>query len=235
MTLAKDDAVQIVVPEEEGAEARLSLGARASLQAVYDTATGPDLFRRVLSGSVSWQRRNGTTVEEAVRSPHLAPQWVAALLAMDARVAFQEEGQERMLAEFLGRAELHRRRLAAVHLSQDVLRYAWGESHVARTPADEPTVAAIAVIDFSLAGGAIRRARLALTGVWREPARLAESAELLMGETLSDDHIRQVVAAVEREVAPRDDSRGSADYRRAIAGVLTRRALEECRKGASGT
>jgi len=35
-------------------------------------------------------------------------------------------------------------------------------------------------------------------------------------------------------VKPKDDYRGSAEYRRAMAEVLTRRALESCMKGANG-
>jgi CO/xanthine dehydrogenase FAD-binding subunit len=34
---------------------------------------------------------------------------------------------------------------------------------------------------------------------------------------------------VEEEVTPRGDFLGSEEYRRAMAGVLTRRALEQCR------
>jgi CO/xanthine dehydrogenase FAD-binding subunit len=37
-----------------------------------------------------------------------------------------------------------------------------------------------------------------------------------------------VANAIEGEVAPEGDFRGSEEYRRAMAGVLTRRALEQC-------
>jgi CO/xanthine dehydrogenase FAD-binding subunit len=97
---------------------------------------------------------------------------------------------------------------------------------VARTPADEPIVAAIAVL--ALEGDVVRQARVALTGVWPESVRLAEAATRLVGSSLDAKHIQAVAVAVEEEVAPKGDFLGTAEYRRAMAGVLTRRALESC-------
>jgi len=103
---------------------------------------------------------------------------------------------------------------------------------VALTPADEPIVAAIAVIE--LAGESqnpvVSQARLALTGAWRENARLARAAELLAGKPLTEEAIEQIAIGVEQEVSPPDDFRGSANYRRAMAALLTRRALRRMKK-----
>jgi len=102
---------------------------------------------------------------------------------------------------------------------------------VSRTPADAPIVAAVAVVDGAPDGGPVREARLALTGVWSAPVGLADATKLLVGGPLDADRIQQVTAAIEDEVAPPDDFYGSADYRRAMAGVLTRRALQACLPG----
>lgn len=225
-TKMKDDAVRVLTPEEEDAKTSLSLGAQASLQAVYEAPASPELLRRTLSNTLTWQARNENTIAKVILSPNLAPQFVAALLALGARALFGEEEGE--LADYLHRTLSHHQRLLTVRLPLNVPGRRWGESHVARTPADEPIVAAIAVVD--LADGVVRRARLALTGAWPEHAWLAESAGLLVGGALSDDRIQQVAITVVREVEPPDDFRGSADYRRAMAAVLTRRTLEDCRK-----
>ena len=87
-------------------------------------------------------------------------------------------------------------------------------------------VSAIAIVD--LGEEVVRRARLALTGGWREHVRLAGAAKLLVGQPLNHATIEQVKDAVEEEVSPQDDFRGTAVYRRAVAGVLTRRALIAC-------
>jgi CO/xanthine dehydrogenase FAD-binding subunit len=237
-TRITQDEIQVATLDEEGAEKSLILGGYVSLQTLYESPDIPDVLHRSLNGALNWQVRNEHTVIKVVQSPNLAPQFVATLLAWGARALFGDE--EEILADYLCRTLPRDNRFSGVRLPLDVPGRVWGESHVARTPADEPIVAAIAVIDLSddpeeEPPPVVRQARLALTGAWREHARLAEAAKLLVGNVLSDDLIRQVTAAVEQEVSPRDDFLGSVDYRRAMAAILTQRALEDCRKGANRT
>src|SRR5579875_2803207 len=86
--------------------------------------------------------------------------------------------------------------------------------------------------DFALAGvgvvlvlrrGRIADARIALAGVGPVPVR-ASAAE---GVPPSEDLWAQAAEAVRTEVDPEDDIHASAEYRRHIAAVLTRRALRE--------
>ena len=207
----------------------LCLSAKAPLQALYDFSSSPYLLRCTLAGPLSWQQRNGITVEEAVLSPNLAPQWVAALLALGTTVTLSEG--EGSLSDFLRRALLHSGKLAELKVPVDVSGQAWGEAHVGRTPADQPIVSAIAVVN--LEAGVVRQVRLALTGTWREHARLVQAAEKLIDQQLNQELIQEVAAIVMEEVTPPDDFLGSAEYRRAMAGVLTRRALEQCLNGAN--
>jgi CO/xanthine dehydrogenase FAD-binding subunit len=102
----------------------------------------------------------------------------------------------------------------------------WGEARVARTPADDPIVAAVAAVRVN--DDIVKEARVALSGAWSEAAKLAEAPAALVGDPLDEDRIREVAAAVEREITPQGDYLGSEEYRRAMAGVLTRRALEAC-------
>jgi len=202
--------------------------AEAVLQTVLDRSDTPPLLRRTLTGIIPWQTRNETRVRRALASPRVAPQWVAALLALGARVVVEREaGPTEVGLETLLR---HRTegRVTALHVPIGGPGQRWGEAHVARTPADEPIVAAVAVVEVS--SNTVQEARLALTGVWPEPVRLAEAPARLVGGPLDEDRIREVAAAVEQEVAPQSDFRGSEEYRRAMAGVLTRRALEQCRE-----
>ncbi len=207
----------------------LYLSPKAPLQALYDFSSSPYLLRCTLAGPLSWQQRNGITVEEAVLSPNLTPQWVAVLLALGTTVTLPEG--EGSLSDFLGRALLHSGKLTELKVPVDVSGQVWGEAHVGRTPADQPIVSAIAVVN--LEAGIVRQARLALTGTWREHARLVQAAEKLIDQQLNQELIQEVVAIVMEEVTPPDDFLGSAEYRRAMAGVLTRRALEQCLNGAN--
>jgi carbon-monoxide dehydrogenase medium subunit len=84
----------------------------------------------------------------------------------------------------------------------------------------------VAVVD--LADGQVQAAQVALTGAWEERARLAESIDSLVGKSLDEEQIEEVVSGVLEEVEPPEDFLGTAEYRRAMAGVLTRRVLTQC-------
>jgi CO/xanthine dehydrogenase FAD-binding subunit len=228
MVSAKGETIQVLAAKGKGGGKVLSLPAGASLEAVREAPDCTDLLRRTLSGTLPWPQRTGITVEQAILSPSLAPQWIAALLALDAEVVFGKRATR--LADFLPRSAAKQEKLAAVHVPLDVPGRAWGEAHVARMPADEPIVAAMAVID--LADEVVTQARVALTGAWPTQARLAEAAGALVGEPLTDARIAQAAGAVAQEVEPVGDFRGSAEYRRAMAAVLTRRAVQQCKEGA---
>ena len=220
----KDDQSLSVNPASTGGV--WSVDADASLQSVLDRADTPPLLRRALTGVLSWQTRNQTLVRRTLTSPRLAPQWVAALLALGATVTVDGDGGP---ADISLESLLERKSgvtVSALHVPLGGPGRRWGEARVSRTPADEPIVAAVAVVD--LAGEAVRQARVALTGVWPEPVRLATAADQLVGGVLDGPCIQAVSAAVEDEVAPTGDFLGSDEYRRAMAGVTARRALEEC-------
>jgi carbon-monoxide dehydrogenase medium subunit len=206
------------------AQSGLTLDAHTPLQVIYESPVTPDLLHQTLGDPLTWQLRNESTVIKVILSPNLAPQFVAALLALDARVFFKQK--QKPLADYLRRTQPAEEHPSAVQVPLDTPGQVWGEAHVARTPADEPIVSVIAVI--TLRDEAVDTARLALTGAWPEHARLAASVNLLTGGPLTDERIEQVAATVAQEVVPLDDFCGSAEYRREMAAVLTRRALAMC-------
>lgn len=219
----------------------------ATLQSLLDDSACPGLLRRALTGIPSWQVRSETIVGKTLRASSLMPQWLAALLALGAVVTVQREENPQPRPE---RAPARRSESAEGSVERDLPLEAflngkvkgevtglhiptggssairWGEEHVARTPADEPIVAAFATVKMK--AGLVTEARLALTGVWPQPVRLAEASGRLVGGPLSQDRITAVATAVEEAVEPQGDYRGSAAYRRAMAGVVARRALEAC-------
>jgi len=199
----------------------LKLDVDRSLQLVFDDPACPQVLCQALAGPLSWQVRSETSVRKALASPRVAPQWVAALLALGAMVV-TEDG-EIPLAEADAAAAVAE--ACALQIELDGLR--WGEARVARTPADEPIVAAVAVV--RLKDGIVQEARVALTGVWPEAVRLAEAPAQLVGGSLDAERIQAVADAVRQEVDPQGDFVGSAEYRRAMAGALTRQALSSLR------
>ena len=96
--------------------------------------------------------------------------------------------------------------------------------------------------DFALAGiaGAVvidaeerfTSLRLAAFGVSPVPVRLRRTEDLLVGRHLEPDTLEAASDEARVEIDPWDDLHGSAAYRRTIAGVLLRRALEAaCNSG----
>jgi CO/xanthine dehydrogenase FAD-binding subunit len=211
------------------ANATLCIGAEAMLQAVCQAPGCPPILHYAIGAPLTWHERNSMTVKETVFSPNLAPQWVAALLGLGARVKFTDT--EGFLADYLHRSLPLKETLLWVTVPIDVPGRLWGGSRVASLAASTPIVSATAVVD--LMDGKIRQARVALTGVWRHHAQLAQAAEHLSGHRLSQASIQEVATQIKEEVSPPDDYQGSAEYRREMAAVLTRRALEQCLKGVS--
>jgi CO/xanthine dehydrogenase FAD-binding subunit len=222
-----------------------SVDADAPLQSVLDRLDTPPLLRQALTGVLSWQTRNETPVRRTLTAPRLAPQWAAALLALGATVTVVgDDGPMEVPLESVLQRQA-KGVASALHVELGSVR--WGEARVARTPADEPIVSAIAVVGMddpsassgqapsasdlrsaSGQGGVVRQARVALTGAWPEPARLAETPARLVGGPLDAERIQAVADGVAEEVDPRGDFLGSEEYRRAMASVTTRRALEAC-------
>jgi CO/xanthine dehydrogenase FAD-binding subunit len=163
-------------------------------------------------------------VGRALVSPSIAPQWTAALLALGASVTIGLDSEEQTVPfEVLFKRQV-KGEVLALHVPTAGVK--WGEAHAGRTLADEPIVAATAGME--LQDGIVSRACVALIGAWSQPVGLAKSADLLVGSAPDADVIQAVGRQVEEEVAPNGDFRGSEEYRRALAGVLTRRALQQC-------
>jgi carbon-monoxide dehydrogenase medium subunit len=119
----------------------------------------------------------------------------------------------------LGAAEI----LTGITLPKLPPRTGWGFEEVARRHGDFALTAVAATVTAS--GGAIKEARIALTGVGPTPVRAAAAEALLAGHALEDGLTRRAIAAVRAAIKPDSDLHASADYRRHLAGVLTGRAL----------
>jgi carbon-monoxide dehydrogenase medium subunit len=73
--------------------------------------------------------------------------------------------------------------------------------------------------------GTIADAGVALSAVGLTTVDLTRAEDLLRGETPSDALFQQAGAIASEDCSPMADGRGPVDYKRHLAGVLTRRAL----------
>lgn len=93
-----------------------------------------------------------------------------------------------------------------------------------RTAEDYATVSVAAVVSRR-PDNTCRDVRIALGAAGTTPVRARAAEGMLRGQELTEAAIRAAAATVPDTVDPLDDFRGSADYKREMAGVLTRRAV----------
>jgi carbon-monoxide dehydrogenase medium subunit len=92
-------------------------------------------------------------------------------------------------------------------------------------------VAAVAAGVTLDGNGAVREARIVLGAVAPVPKLVASAGAALIGQTPSDDILGRAADAARDAAEPISDVRGSADFRRELIAVMTRRALvTACRR-----
>jgi len=92
-----------------------------------------------------------------------------------------------------------------------------------RKVGDYATAAAAVVLTMS--GGKVASCAIGLTNVAETPLLAEEAAKIVVGSSLDAATAKKAAAAAEAITSPASDSRGSAEYRTKMAGVMLSRAL----------
>jgi len=85
----------------------------------------------------------------------------------------------------------------------------------------------MALVTYRVANGVITEPRVGLGGIEPLPRRIAEAEAALAGQAPGRQAFEAAAAAASAAVEPLEDAVTSADYRRDLAGTVTRRALEQ--------
>jgi carbon-monoxide dehydrogenase medium subunit len=102
-----------------------------------------------------------------------------------------------------------------------------GACYLRFIPRNEMDIAvAGAGVSVVLDNGAFRSARIALSSVAPTPLYVREAGEWLTGKPVNADSIKSAAEMAKAAAKPITDMRGTADYRKHLCAVLTRRALE---------
>jgi len=96
-----------------------------------------------------------------------------------------------------------------------------------RTADDYATVSAAAVLTLDKTNKVINDVRIALGSVGVTPIRATAAEAILRGQPLKPEAFREAGEKAKEAVDPVSDFRGSAGYKREMAGVFVRRALEK--------
>ncbi|GAB3854694.1 xanthine dehydrogenase family protein subunit M [Nocardioides maradonensis] len=106
----------------------------------------------------------------------------------------------------------------------------WSFQEAARKAGDYGL--AIVVMTADVAGGAVSRPRVSVGGAVGTVTRLPEVEAVLEGAELGEELARSAEAAAASSLEPISDIHGSAAFRRALVGTLTRRAVLDLSEGA---
>lgn len=180
--------------------------------------------------------RNRGTFGGSVAHADPAAELPAVLLALDAEVIAQGSAGSRNIpaddffeSYFTTKLE-DGELLAGVRLPQNAERDAWGFVEVARRHGDFAMVGAAFTAKSD--GGRFTDARIALFGVAERAIRVREAEAALLGRDIGDAAAaREVGAIAAQDLDPPHDHHASSLYRKEVAGVLVRRAIEAAAAG----
>jgi carbon-monoxide dehydrogenase medium subunit len=224
-------------------DAGLTIGAMASKRAVECSAlvrSRQPLLHAATLLVAHPQIRNRGTVGGSMAQADPAAEYPAVAVALEAELRATGPEGERVIpaADFfagylttaLGPAEI----LTEVRVPAQAARSGWSVLEFTRRHGD-----------FAMAGAAITvaldrkdrcsAARIVLFGVGPAPVRVHEAEEIVIGDRPEEAVIEKAGQRTWEAMAePPSDVHASAEYRRHLAGVLTRRGLAEAAARARG-
>ena len=177
------------------------------------------------------QIRNRGTAGGSLAHADPAAELPAVAMALDAKLKLKSQETERWVraADFF--TGLFTTRLEPTELLTEIdmptmpPRTGYSFQETSRRHGDYALagIACVVVLDEK---GACRDARLVFLGLGAQPIDARAAAKQLIGGAPTPDAIRAVAEAIDAEIDPSSDIHASAEFRRHLAKVLTRRALE---------
>lgn len=220
----------------------LTLGAAVPCYRIY----GDEAVRKAYPGLIDTVKMIGGTQIQGRASVggnlcNAAPSAdaIPALIALRAtcRIA-SADGERRIRVEdfctgpgrnVLGANEI----LVSLHLPSPAERS--GACYLRFIPRNEMDIAvAGAGVSVTLEGDSFADGRVALASVAPTPLLVADAGAALRGRKVSSEAIARAARAARAAARPITDMRGTAEYRRNLCEVLTRRALERAVRRAGG-
>lgn len=176
------------------------------------------------------QVRNRGTIGGSLAHADAAADYPAAALALDAKMVIRSSGGEHVVpaqqffVDLMTTAIQPNEMLTAIRFPAQPAQS--GSVYLKlRQQASGFAIAGAATSLALDAAGRVSYARVAITGVNGVPYRAAGVEQMLTGAAPSPEAIAAAAAHAADGIEPLSDIHGSADYRREMACVITRRAL----------
>ena len=222
----------------------LVLGAAVSCQRMYDddtvAAAYPGLMDSAhLIGGVQIQGRASLGGNLCNASP--AADGIPALIAHAAvcTVAGPNGRRDVAVEDFCvapGRTVLEPGEFL-VNMRMPAPKPGFGAAYLRFIPRNEMDIAVVGVgasVQLSADGTTFQHARIALAAVAPRPLFVPEAGESLAGKPVNEESMAQAAELAQLAATPITDMRGTAEFRKHIVGVLTRRTLAKAVERARG-
>ena len=223
-------------------DAGFAIGAMTTKRAVEESAAvraGSPLFWAATTMIGHPQIRNRGTVGGSMVQADPAAEYPAAAIALDVELVVRGPGGERTMAAddffvtYLTTSIEPDEILTEVRVPKHSPGTGWSIQEVARRHGDFAIVGAVATL--RLEGGRCADPRIVIFGATDRARRQPEAEAVLAGQTPGEAVFEAAGARVAEALEdPTQDVHASAEYRRDLAGTLTRRALAEAVTRAGG-
>lgn len=207
------------------------IGATTTLSQIAALESYP-MLQQSAQSIAGWAVRNMGTVAGNLfaRAPY--GDLGVALLALDAQLKIQSSGKERTIS--LETFYAGSRQLAAGELISEIhIPAATGMTQFhkfSRRQANAPTIVAVAA-QITFEDSRVSAARIALGGAGQTPVRSAAAETALVGNSLTEESIREAAEAAAEASNPIADAVASVWYRRQMIAVQLRRTLTSMMDG----
>jgi aerobic carbon-monoxide dehydrogenase medium subunit len=224
-----NDLTELSYIREEGGEIRIgALTRHVDLLRSDLLAERFPVFRDAETVIADPVVRNRGTIGGSLCQADAAEDLSAACTAAKAQVVIVGAGGERVVGMEGFHVGPYMTAVGAAEMLTEIrlpLRPGAGSAHekVERRAGDWAIAAASAAVWIE--GGAIADAGVALSAVGLTTIHLDRAEGLLRGQAPSDELFAQAGEMASEDCKPMADGRGPVDYKRHLAGVLTRRAL----------
>jgi len=198
---------------------------RDAESAVVQLASG--MLGAAFRETAPWLIRNAATVAGNIANASPAADSVPALLAADAELLLLSDTEELVpLGEILvgsHQTTLGNRLIKEIRIPRAVAQRRGVFHKVARSHSD---IAQINLaVSFALDGGVLRDVRIALGAVGPTAVRARSAESAAEGVAAAELSVEVIAHLVQNDISPITDWRATADYRRHMCEVMTRRSL----------
>jgi carbon-monoxide dehydrogenase medium subunit len=158
-------------------------------------------------------------------------EWCLVAVTLDVSVTAQSARETRSIAAddllegLMSTSLAPDEMIVAAHLQLLPDDARWGFYEFSRRPGDYAI--AMALASYTLSDGLIADARIGLGGAEARPRRFGDAERMMIGQAPSPALFRAAGDCVADLIDPLEDVQADAAYRRDLAGVVVRRALEE--------